>query len=190
MIGGSAGSLDIMLRIVADLPIHSPASFVIVLHRKSGQPSVLTALLADKTKLPVKDVEDKEPILPGTIYVAPCDYHLLLEEDHTFSLDVSEKVHYSRPSIDVTFESAAPLYKDALVGILLSGANADGAEGMKAIAQHGGFTIVQQPDTAEIGYMPQQALNIMAASRVLDGLEISHFLHELLSAETPTGLHH
>ncbi|HEY1166690.1 MAG TPA: chemotaxis protein CheB [Chitinophaga sp.] len=189
VIGGSAGSLDIMLRIAADIPANTQVSFIIVLHRKSGQHSVLKELLSDRTKLPVRDVEDKEPILPGTIYVAPCDYHLLLEHDHTFSLDVSEKVNYSRPSIDVTFESAAPLYSDSLIGILLSGANADGAEGMKAIAHYGGFTIVQLPATAEVGYMPQQALNIMAPVKVLDGLKIAHFLHELLSAGAHTGKH-
>lgn len=182
VIGGSAGSLDIILRIAAAIPSHTKASFIVVLHRKSGQHSILTELLSDKTGLPVKDVEDKEPILPGTMYVAPSDYHLLLEDDHTFSLDVSEKVHFSRPSIDVTFESAAPLYNDSLIGILLSGANADGAEGMKAIAQHGGFTIVQLPATAEVGYMPQQALNIMTANKVLDGVMIGNFLKELLSA--------
>jgi len=182
VIGGSAGSLDIMLRIAADIPANTQVSFILVLHRKSGQHSIFTELLSDKTRLPVKEVKDKEPILPGTIYVAPCDYHLLLEQDHTFSLAVSERVHYSRPSIDVTFESAASLYNDALIGILLSGANADGAEGMKAISRHGGFTIVQLPATAEIGYMPQQALNIMAPVKVLDGMKIAHFLHGLLSS--------
>jgi len=182
VIGGSAGSLDIMLRIAADIPAHTQTTFIIILHRKSGYHSILSELLSGKTRLPVKDVEDNDPILPGTIYVAPCDYHLLLEHDHTFSLDVSPKVHYSRPSIDVTFESAAVLYNDTLIGILLSGANADGAEGMKAIARHGGFTIVQLPSTAEMGYMPQQALNIMAATKVLDGLRIGDFLHKLLSA--------
>lgn len=183
VIGGSAGSLDIILRIAAAIPRDTKTSFIIVLHRKSGQHSILSELLSDRTGMPVRDVEDKEPILPGTIYVAPCDYHLLLEHDHTFSLDVSEKVHYSRPSIDVTFESAASLYSNSLIGILLSGANADGAEGMKAISQHGGFTIVQLPATAEVGYMPQQALNIMAASKVLDGQQIGHFLQELLSPQ-------
>jgi two-component system chemotaxis response regulator CheB len=186
VIGGSAGSLDIMLRIAAAIPKDTTTSFIVVLHRKSGQQSILRELLSDKTGLPVKDVEDKEPILPGTVYVAPAGYHLLLENDHTFSLDVSEKVNYSRPSIDVTFESAASLYNNTLVGILLSGANADGAAGMKAIARHGGFTIVQLPSTAEVGYMPQQALNIMAPLKVLDGLKIGHFLHMLLSAGSHT----
>jgi len=142
VIGGSAGSLDIMLRIAADIPANTQISFILVLHRKSGQHSIFTELLSDKTKLPVKEVKDKEPILPGTIYVAPCDYHLLPEHDHTFSLAV----------------------------------------GMKAISRHGGFTIVQLPATAEIGYMPQQALNIMAPVKVLDSMKIAHFLHGLLSS--------
>lgn len=182
MIGGSAGSLDIILKIVADLPRHTVTSFIIVLHRKSGQESVLPELVSTKTDLPVKEVEDKEAVQPGTVYIAPCDYHLLLENDGTFSLDVSEKIHHSRPSIDVAFESAAAVYGHALVGILLSGANADGAAGLKTIAQHGGFTIVQQPATAEVGFMPQQAINIMEPDKVLEGAAIGHFVHRLLSA--------
>jgi two-component system chemotaxis response regulator CheB len=181
VIGGSAGSLDIIFRIAASIPEHTKVSFIVILHRKSGSRSFLTELLSGKTRLRVKEVENKELILPGTIYIAPPGYHLLLGDDHTFSLQLTEKVQYSRPSIDVTFESAADLYGVSLVGILLSGANADGAEGMKAIARRGGFTIVQLPETAEVGFMPQQALNVMKADKVLDGLKIGHFLHRLLS---------
>ncbi len=179
-IGGSAGSLEVILKIVAALPQRTDTSFIIVIHRKNSNDSILTDLLATKTSLTVKEVEDKEPVLPGTVYIAPTDYHLLLESDGTFSLDVSERIHHSRPSIDVTFESAAVIYQSSLLGILLSGANADGAAGLKAIAGNGGYTIIQHPASAEVGFMPQQALNIMQPDQVLDGSDIGPFLLKLL----------
>ncbi|SEM39782.1 two-component system, chemotaxis family, response regulator CheB [Chitinophaga rupis] len=180
VIGGSAGSLDSILKIVAAVQEAVDVAFVVVVHRGKSGDSILTDLLSSQTKLVVKEVEDKELILPGTIYIAPPDYHLLLENEYTFSLDASEKVHYSRPSIDVTFESAALVYGPALVGVLLSGANADGAVGLKNIADAGGFTIAQQPATAEVGYMPQQAINLTKVSVILEGEDIGIFLKTLL----------
>jgi len=180
VIGGSAGSLDVILKIVAAVQDAVDVTFVVVVHRGKTGDSILADLLATQTKLVVKEVEDKEQILPGTIYIAPPDYHLLLENEYTFSLDASEKVNYSRPSIDVTFESAAYVYGAALIGILLSGANADGAAGIKTIADAGGYTLVQQPATAEVGYMPQQAINITPVSKILDGEEIGRYLQKLL----------
>jgi len=180
VIGGSAGSLDSILKIVAAVQESVDVAFVVVVHRGKGGDSILTDLLSSQTTLVVKEVEDKELILPGTIYIAPPDYHLLLENEYTFSLDASEKVHYSRPSIDVTFESAALVYGPALVGVLLSGANADGAVGLKNIADAGGFTIAQQPATAEVGYMPQQAINMTKVSVILEGEDIGIFLRTLL----------
>ena len=180
VIGGSAGSLDSILKIVAAVQESVDVAFVVVVHRGKGGDSILTDLLSSQTTLVVKEVEDKELILPGTIYIAPPDYHLLLENEYTFSLDASEKVHYSRPSIDVTFESAALVYGPALVGVLLSGANADGAVGLKNIADAGGFTIAQQPATAEVGYMPQQAINLTKVSVILEGEDIGMFLRTLL----------
>lgn len=180
VIGGSAGSLDSILKIVAAVQEAVDVAFVVVVHRGKSGDSILTDLLSSQTTLVVKEVEDKELILPGTIYIAPPDYHLLLENEYTFSLDASEKVHYSRPSIDVTFESAALVYGPALVGVLLSGANADGAVGLKNIADAGGFTIAQQPATAEVGYMPQQAINMTKVSVILEGEDIGVFLRTLL----------
>ena len=180
VIGGSAGSLEIILRTVAALPQGSNASFVIVIHRKNEPDSILRNLLAGRTKLSVKEVEDKERIVPATVYLAPPDYHLLFEDVTSFSLDVSEKIHHSRPSIDVTFESAAEVYGAALIGILLSGANADGASGMKKIFEHGGHTIVQQPSSAEVEFMPQQALNLIKPNAVLPGNEIGAYLRNIL----------
>lgn len=143
-------------------------SIVLVLHRKSAEDSTLEELISYKVSIPVKDVEDKTPLLPGFIYVAPSDYHLLFENNNVLSLDTSEKVNYSRPSIDVSFESAAEVYGPALVGILLSGANADGTEGLLAIKRAGGIIAVQMPETAQMPFMPTYALNNTKPNHVLD----------------------
>lgn len=180
VIGGSAGSLDPVLSIVSQLPPDMQATVVVVVHRKGAPESPLAGLLAARTTLPVREVEDKEPLLPGTIYLAPPDYHLLVENQASFSLDCSEKIHYSRPSIDITFESAAEQYGPALVGVLLSGANADGAEGLYRIKEAGGFTIVQDPKTAEIDYMPQQGIDKGAARVVVPAKELGGYLKSLL----------
>lgn len=180
VIGGSAGSLDIVLSIVSQLPAGTKATIVVVVHRKNAPESPMAGLLAARTSLPVKEVEDKEPMLPGTIYLAPPDYHLLVEDRDSFSLDCSEKIHYSRPSIDITFESAAEQFGPALVGVLLSGANADGAEGLYRIREAGGFTIVQDPKTAEIDYMPRAAIDRGAACAVVPAKELGGYLKALL----------
>ncbi|RIV19447.1 chemotaxis protein CheB [Fibrisoma montanum] len=168
LIGGSTGSIDVLLNLLPALRPPLTFALVIVLHRKSATDTSLADLFALKTSLPLQEVEDKDAILPGHIYLAPADYHLLIEHDGTFSLDDSEKVNYSRPSIDVTFESAADVYGSALTGILLSGANADGSAGLQAIKRAGGLTIVQHPDTAQVAYMPQQAILNTKPDYVLD----------------------
>ena len=182
IIGGSAGSLEVILKIVAALSEQSGASYVIVVHRKNDPDSILKALLTTRTTMPVKEVEDKEDVLPDTIYIAPPDYHLLFENDLIFSLDSSEKIHYSRPSIDVTFESAAEIFGSSVVGILLSGANADGAKGLKKIKQSGGLVIVQNPETAEVGFMPQQAVDLVKADAIIDGEQIGFLLKQFLES--------
>src|SRR5688572_30214912 len=123
VIGGSAGSLDVLLRLLKRLSGTPKYALVVVLHRKSGEDMTLEELVGLKTAMPVTEVEDKTPLKPGAIYIAPADYHLLFEKDGTLSLDISEKVNYSRPSIDVTLESAAEAYGKELLAILLSGAN-------------------------------------------------------------------
>ncbi len=180
-IGGSAGSLEVVLKIIAALPVPLNATVIIVLHRKNTHDSPLANIFASRTALPVKEVEDKETLLPGTIYLAPPDYHLLIEDAHNFSLDSSEKIHYSRPSIDVTFESAAETFGSSCVGVLLSGANADGAQGMLAISRKGGYTIAQDPQTAEVGYMPQQAIALNAATTVVAVQDLPSFISRLLT---------
>ena len=180
VIGGSAGSLDVLLDITSLLPSILKAVIIIVLHRRSDSESILEKLLSYKTQIHVAEVEDKELIRPGHIYIAPGDYHLLIENENTFSLDYSEKVCYSRPSIDVTFESAAQTFKERLVAVLLSGANADGKEGLGVVKEYGGYSIVQNPDTAEVGFMPRQAINAGFADEILDGRDIAVKLSELL----------
>ena len=179
IIGGSAGSLDALLEIFPALSNEINFPIILVTHRKPGNDSLLTDLLQNRTGLRVREVEEKEKILPGTVYIAPADYHLLLEQNETFSLDYSEKVNYSRPSIDVTFQSAAEVFKDGLVCILLSGSNADGVEGLKAANNSGGLVVVQNPDTAIMPYMPQQALNSLKNSVVLNAFDMANFINKL-----------
>jgi len=183
VIGGSAGSLEAIFKIVPQLPASMGAAFVIVLHRKNAVDSLLVDLLSTKTSMAVKEVEDKEKILANTIYIAPPDYHLLVENKQTFSLDGSEKIQYSRPSIDVSFQSAAEVFGANCIGVLLSGANADGADGLQTIAELGGFTIVQNPLSAEVDYMPKKAIEKGAPSAVLDPPFIAPLLKEVLSAK-------
>ena len=182
LIGGSAGSLEIVLELLKTLAAFSAYSVVIVLHRKGGEDNTLEELLVLKTKIPVKGVEDKTVLNPGTIYVAPSDYHLLFEKDGTLSLDTSEKINYSRPSIDVSFESAADAYGNGVAAILLSGANADGTEGLKIVKQAGGTTIIQDPDTAEMPFMPKHAMENAAPDKVLDVEGIAAFLNDIANS--------
>lgn len=158
VIGGSSGSLDVVLKIVSNIRKDCAVALVIVLHRKTTSDSSLSELLTIRSAVPVKEVEDKDPVVAGNVYLAPSDYHLLFEKSDFFALDDSEKINYSRPSIDVTFESAAEAYGTSVSGILLSGSNADGTEGLMAIHRQGGVTIVQDPETAGFPYMPQQAI--------------------------------
>lgn len=182
MIGGSAGSLQVILKLLPELRLSNPVTIVIVLHRKASHDETLVELLSTKTNWPVREAEEKEPILPGHIYIAPPDYHLLVESDHTFSLDVSEKVNYSRPSIDITFESAAEVYGPALLAILLSGANADGQQGMHNIKAAGGTCVVQHPESAEVAYMPMQAIGNVEIDAILHAEELAPFLNQLFAS--------
>lgn len=179
LIGGSAGSLDALLQIIPRLRKNYPYPIVIVVHRRSPNDTVLSKLLATKTDLTVKEIEEKDVLSAGTIYTAPGDYHTLLEEDLSFSLDYSEKVNFSRPSIDVIFQSMADILGGKLVGVLLSGANADGTEGMKYIQETGGITIAQQPSSAEVYYMPDHAIASHAVQHILTPDEIADFLNLL-----------
>lgn len=179
IIGGSAGSLEVLLKILPDIKITLSFPIIIVLHRKSGKDSILTDLLGSKTKMIVKELQEKESINAATIYIAPPNYHLLFENDRTFSLDGSEKINFSRPSIDVAFESAAGIYKDHLAGLILSGANSDGTAGAQKIKQNGGLVFVQSPDSSVVSYMPESAIEHVAVDAVLDPEEMANYINQL-----------
>lgn len=181
VIGGSAGSLDVLLEIFPLLDVRINFPIILVTHRKAGNDSLLTDLLKNRTSLKVSEAEEKEIIRGGNVYIAPADYHLLIEEDHTFSLDYSEKINYSRPSIDVTFQSAAEVFRTELVCILLSGSNADGAEGLKTVNNLGGIVVIQNPNTAVMPYMPQQALNFLKSAVILDAAEMADYINGLIN---------
>lgn len=179
VIGGSAGSLEVLLHMLPELETNLPFAIIIVIHRKNTSDSTLTSLLTSKTKMKVKEAEEKEALLPGIIYIAPADYHLLIEKDHTISLDDSEKINFSRPSIDATFDCAAEVYGNALACILLSGASADGVEGLKTVKQKKGIVAVQDPDNADVSYMPQQAIQHVAVDHVLTISQMAAFVNSL-----------
>jgi two-component system chemotaxis response regulator CheB len=181
VVGGSAGSLEALLHFLPHLRPEKNLAIVLIMHRRAGE-SLLTQLLQEKTTWQVKEAEEKEPVLPGTIYIAPADYHLLIEKDRTFSLDYSEKVHYSRPSIDVTFEAAADVYGPAVIALLLSGANQDGTEGLQKIKEAGGYVIVQDPAEAAVSFMPQYAVGHIAVDRVVPMHEVTPLIHSLLQS--------
>ena len=132
-------------------------------------------------------MEDKDPILPGMIYIAPADYHLLVENCTSFSLDYSEKVHYCRPSIDVTFESIAEFFGPSAIGVLLSGANADGAEGLYKMKKAGAFVVVQDPASAAVDYMPGQAINLFVPDAMISGDQLPGFIKKMLFESMPEG---
>lgn len=183
LIGGSAGSISVLLEIIPQLDKDLPFPVIIILHRKAHPESNLAELLKFHSSLPVAEVEDKTSLRAGCLYLAPADYHLLLETKSLAALDSSEKVNYSRPSIDVSFQSAAVLFKQHTAGLLLSGANADGMEGLLTIAAYGGTVLVQDPASAEFGYMPKQTLLNLEADAVLKPAQMAAFINNLNKKE-------
>lgn len=184
VIGGSAGSLEVLRPVVRELPRELACPVVIVIHLPSHS-SGLAELLGADTSLRVKQAEDKEPIAAGTIYIAPPSYHLLIESHGAFALSVDSPVHFSRPSIDVLFETACDVYGAKLIGILLSGASEDGAAGLQEIHAAGGTTIVQSPLSAEVAIMPAAALALFEPTYVWSPNDIASGLTKLLSGRSP-----
>ena len=180
MVGASAGGLDAICLLLASLPADFAMAVAVVQHR-SRDSEALCEVLQDCTELVVEEVMDKSPIEPGHVYLAPPDYHLLVEPGH-FSLSTDAPELYSRPSIDVAFESAADAYGPRVVGVVLTGANHDGARGLRRIARHGGHTIVQDPSTAEVAVMPTAALGEVPDAEVLTVPEIAARLDALQRA--------
>lgn len=179
VIGASAGALEALSVILPGLPASFPLPIMIVVHVPPDKTSILAELFRQKCRIDVREAEDKEPIKAGTIYFAPPDYHLQVEADHRLSLSNDEAVLFSRPSIDVLFESAADAYGAGLLAVVLTGANHDGAQGAKAISQAGGTIIVQDAAEAFAPAMPQAALAACPDARVLSLAAIADYLRKV-----------
>ncbi len=180
VIGVSAGGFKALHLLLPLFGKDIGIPIMVVQHRGTDDDAWLAASLNKKCSLKVKEAMDKEPVVPGTIYLAPSGYHLLVEKDFSLALSVDEPVCYSRPSIDVLFESAAEAYGLDLIGIVLTGANSDGSDGIIAIKAKGGYTIAQDPATAEVDYMPRAAIKTNAVDTVLALEKIPPFVEKLL----------
>jgi len=179
VIGVSSGGMNAMKVMFSLLPANFSTPIVIVQHIGSHSENLWIQLLNDKSKLEIKEADEKEMIEKGNVYIAPANYHLLIESNKTFSLTIDEKVNFARPSIDVLFESAAEAYQNKLIGVILTGSNNDGSKGIKRIKEYGGLTIVQQPDTAESSFMPEAAIATIQPDYILDLDEIIMLLIEI-----------
>lgn len=179
VMGVSAGGMSALGTVLSRLPDDFALPIIIVQHLDPDSRDYLPDHLDRKCNIQVKEAEDKENIMSGVAYIAPPNYHLLLEEDRTFSLSVDDAVNYSRPSIDVMFETAADVYKKRLVGVVLTGANADGSTGLKKIKAIGGLAVVQDPATAHVDYMPKAAIASTKVDHILPLEEIASLLTEL-----------
>lgn len=167
VVGTSAGGLSALKKMLPGFPADFPCPIIVVQHISPQSDSFFIQLLDDLCPMKVKEALDTEHIQAGTVYFAPPDYHLLVETDRSLTLSVDEKVNYSRPSIDVLFETAAEAYGETLVGIILTGANADGALGLLKIKNYGGYTLVQDPEEAENAQMPEKAMRMVLPDQVL-----------------------
>jgi two-component system, chemotaxis family, protein-glutamate methylesterase/glutaminase len=179
VIGGSAGSFQGIIKILSQIPADFPLPVIAALHRLKHVRHGFVEAVSLKSLLPIVEPDDKEFIRKGTVYLAPSNYHLSVESGNYFSLSTEEMVHNSRPSIDITLTSAANLYRNKLVGILLSGANRDGGMGMKNIKDRGGVTIVQKPAECMIDTMPKAAMALTTIDYCLGIDEVIDFLKEL-----------
>ncbi|WP_040294834.1 chemotaxis protein CheB [Beggiatoa alba] len=167
VIGSSAGGIKALSAILKTLPSTFPLPILIVQHLHPDSDSYIVNILSNCTSLRVKQADEKEGIMGGVIYIAPPNYHLLVEEDKTLSLSIDAPVNFSRPSVDVLFETAAYAYREGLIGVILTGANSDGSQGVKKIKKLGGCVIVQSLETAEAKAMPQAAINAIKVDKVL-----------------------
>jgi two-component system chemotaxis response regulator CheB len=178
-IGASAGGVDALGLLLRALPGGLRAAVVIVLHIAPGTSNLLPKLYGERCSLPLKEAEDKERIASGTVYFAPADYHLLIEPDKSFALSSEPPVNYSRPSIDLTFESAAFAYGASMLGIILTGASADGAAGLRCVRKKGGRAWVQDPAHAYSALMPAAAIQLAGADKILDLTDMTRHLEQM-----------
>nr|WP_300002247.1 chemotaxis protein CheB [Tissierella sp.] len=188
VVGASAGGMQALRDLLIKLPKNFAAPIMIVQHLSPESDGYMAKYLNEQSSMEVKEADDKEEILFGRVYIAPPNYHLLVEKDQTLSFTVGNKVNYARPSIDVLFETAADLYQETLIGIILTGANSDGSKGLKVIKDKGGITIVQDPDTALIDSMPKAAINATSVDYVLSVDQISDKLIELVGLKNETAV--
>jgi two-component system chemotaxis response regulator CheB len=179
VIGGSAGSFQGIVKILSQLPKNFPVPIIMCLHRLKHVRNGFVEALSLKSVVAVTEPHDKETIKKGGVYLAPANYHLSVELGNYFALSTEEMVNNSRPAIDITLGTAAFVYRDKLIGILLSGANRDGGLGMKYIKDKGGMTIVQEPAECMIDTMPQAALSMTQIDQVMRIDQIVDFLKEL-----------
>ncbi len=182
VIGASAGGLFALSFVLEELPADFPVPVMIVQHRSKDQRDLLEEVLQSKCRIRIKQADEKEKIESGLVYIAPPDYHLLVEADRTFSLSADEPVRFSRPSIDVLFETAATVFKDSLIGIIFTGASNDGAAGMAAIKKYGGLTIAQDPAEAQFPYMPAASIETKEVKHIWTLSVIKSFLLKMSTA--------
>ncbi len=179
MIGCSAGGYSLLHDIILQLPEGYPLPVIVIIHRSRKYESRIEKDLSAKGLIPVKLASDKQLMKPGIVYFAPADYHLLLEPDCSFTLDFSEPVHFCRPAIDVTFQSVSDVLGSKVIGVLLSGANQDGANGIKYIGDKGGLTVVQDPKEAEVDTMPLSAIKLTRVDMILKNEELFYLFDEI-----------
>jgi two-component system chemotaxis response regulator CheB len=177
-VGTSWGGLSALTKLLGDLPTDFSIPVVVVQHRSKDSEHLLVRLLQDATDLRVCEIEDKDPLTPGTVHVAPANYHVLIEHGYA-SLTIEEPVRFSRPSIDVMLSSAGDTYRSEAIGVVLTGANEDGARGLAHLAKRGGRGLVQDPKTAEIPIMPEAAIRAVPTAEVLSLSALGRRLIEL-----------
>lgn len=181
--GTSLGGLRALATLLGGLPGDFPAPLAIVQHRTADAAGALSRILQEHSRLPVSEIEDKQPIAPARVYLAPADYHVLVELG-AFALSTEAPILYARPSIDALFESAADAYGEQVVGVILTGASADGARGLARLKQRGGLALVQSPETAECAVMPAAAIAATQVDWVLPLMEIAPRLVSLCCQES------
>jgi len=179
MIGGSAGSFQVVVYILSHLPQDYHLPIFLSLHRLKHVRNGFVEALSIKSKIKIVEPYNGELVKAGVAYLAPANYHMLIDIDRRIVLSTSSQVNHSRPSIDLSFQTAAEAYRDKLLGIILSGANKDGAYGLKKVLDYGGYTIVQDPDDSQIKTMPKAALDLQKPNQILTKEELSIFLNQL-----------
>jgi two-component system chemotaxis response regulator CheB len=179
IIGGSAGSYNVVKKILSSIREDFPLPIILCLHRLKDIRSGFVESLNIGSKIPVKEPHDKDPIKPGFAYLGPANYHLLIEPGHSFALSTECDINYSRPSLDVTFETAGYSFREKMAGIILSGANSDGAKGIYSAFKNGAYTIIQDPENAQFSTMPNEVLKYYTPHKILSDEGIVNFINSI-----------